>query len=145
MHSISKEELAYTAGLVDGEGTITMGRTQSPYRHPVVTLASCTFELLEFLKERFGGCICTKNVTKEGHSPAWSWQLLNASAIQFLGLIRPYLREPDNIRRTELLITEYGKLTLRNGKYTEAQKTTKLEFEARFFSVQRECQRRRTK
>lgn len=144
MHSISREDLAYTAGLIDGEGTITMLKTESPFRHPTVTVASCTHELLQFLKDRFGGNISAKRSYQEGHSPSWTWSAVNDRAMRFLEVVAPFLKEPEKRRRAGLLLTEYKSLTLRNGKYTEEQRQAKFQFETRFFSTQRECQRRRT-
>ena len=147
MHSVSNQECAYTAGLIDGEGTITLLRRSSmaPFRHPIVTVASCTYELLQFLKATYGGSISSKKVTKEGHSPAWTWAVINDGALEFLKCVRPFLKEPEKQRRADLILREYKSLTIRNGKYNEDQKLAKLEFEKRFFSVQKETQRRRTK
>ena len=51
--------LAYTAGLFDGEGSITLTRTKrTRFRSPQVSVASCDREVLEWLRITFGGSIC---------------------------------------------------------------------------------------
>lgn len=133
---MSKElDYAYAAGLIDGEGTITLGRqgAKCQYRRPVVSIPSTTFELLEFMHTTFNGCVSKKHKYKEGHSPSKAWKLEYDDAIAFLRLIVPYLKEPEKIRRANLILNEYKKLTLRNGRYNEKQREMKLNFEHRFF------------
>lgn len=50
---------AYTAGIIDGEGTITLTKIHSSneFRYPVVSVSSTTYSFLEYLKLHFGGTI----------------------------------------------------------------------------------------
>ena len=125
---------AYTAGLIDGEGTIslTYRRKTCQYRWPMVTVPSCTVELTDFLRSQYGGCICNKRVDKDGHTPSKSWRLSGDKALAFLQEVMPHLREPEKARRAGMLVKEYKRLTPRNGKYNPEQRTRKLEFEHRF-------------
>lgn len=133
---MSKEiEYAYAAGLIDGEGTITLGRmgADSPYRRPVVSIPSTTPELLTYMHTTFKGCVSNKRPTKTAETPSKTWQLTNNAALEFLRLVSPYLKEPEKYRRAQLLLSEYKSLTLRNGRYNEQQRSLKLAFERRFF------------
>lgn len=125
----------YTAGLFDGEGTITMFKNCSAdiYRTPAVSLTSTTYELLAFLKEHFGGHISKQKTYKEHHKAAWTWKLIYNNALTFVEKILPFMKEPEKRRRALLLLNEYKSLTPRNGRYTQEQLTKKLEFENRFF------------
>lgn len=47
--------------------------------------------------------------------------------------ILPYMKEPEKIKRAQLIVNEYKQLTPRNGKYSKEQLSKKLNFEERFF------------
>jgi hypothetical protein len=47
--------------------------------------------------------------------------------------ISPYLRVPEKVSRANLILTRYKAVTPRNGKYSEVQRGSKLEFEYSFF------------
>ena len=47
--------------------------------------------------------------------------------------IVPYLRVPEKVNRANLVLTRYKDVTPRNGKYSDVQHETKLEFEYSFF------------
>lgn len=131
-----KEHLIYTAGLIDGEGTITLSKTNASdkYRHPVVSVTSTSYELLEFLKDNFGGHISVQKVYKETHKQSWSWAVSNDAAIKMIEQIYPFIKEKRKGNRAKMIIEQYKKLTVRNGKYTETQKQSKLDFETAFLS-----------
>jgi hypothetical protein len=85
------------------------------------------------MQDTFHGYLSKKKKTKERETPSQTWQLTNDAAIKFLRLITPYLKEPEKVRRATLILNEYKKLTLRNGRYNAEQRGLKLEFERRFF------------
>jgi len=129
-------KLAYTAGLFDGEGTVTLSRPHSrdKYRAPTVSMTSTSKELLDFLVQEFGGFIVKQKVYKSHHKQSWSWRLKHRTAINFLLEISPYLREKSKIRRAKLICTTYLEVTPRNGKYSDEMKAKKLLFEEDFFA-----------
>ncbi|MGY4689000.1 hypothetical protein [Salibacterium sp. K-3] len=55
-------EASYIAGIIDGEGTITLTRWHKtdPFRRPVITISSTDKELLLYLKSIVGGVINNK-------------------------------------------------------------------------------------
>jgi len=130
--------LAYTAGLMGGEGTVGLVRHRAnENRSPHVSVPSCTMPLLVFLQKYFGGNISTKRTYKKGHSPSCVWSLQGDSAIDFIHHLIPYLREPEKIRRARMLAYECKTITSRNGKYSSKQMKLKREFESRFFKYTR--------
>ena len=131
------EEFAYAAGLVDGEGTITLYRERSPFRYPIVSIPSCTPELTEYMKHAFGGVVSSKRRSKAHHTPSKAWAIRGDAAIEFLRNIFPYLKEPEKKRRAKLILDEYKNVTPRNGRYTEELRTKKVDFERRFFENSR--------
>lgn len=131
---MKKEDLYYTAGLIDGEGTITLSKShKNSHRAPVVSVSSTTPELLSYLKEIFGGHISKHKTYKEHHKPSWSWKLTYNHAYKFIEQLTPYLKEPDKKRRAQMILLNYKELTPRNGKYTSKMLAEKMKFEELFF------------
>lgn len=128
--------LAYTAGLIDGEGTVGLcRRSRNENRSPLLTVPSTTLELVDWLKVHHGGHISTKRTYKENHSDSYAWALAGNKAIDLLQNVLPFMQEPEKIRRAVLLVNDYKSVTVRNGRYTDEMKKRKLEFEAHFFDA----------
>jgi hypothetical protein len=64
-------EAAYVAGIIDGEGTVTLTRThRGENRRPVVSISSTELRLLTYVRSVIGaGRITAKMRTREHHSP----------------------------------------------------------------------------
>jgi len=124
--------LAYAAGLIDGEGSITLGRTAGHFGFPVVSMTSTTRALIDFMLDQFGGFVCEHTKKTVNHSRAWSWRLNGRKALEFMTSIYPYCFEPEKLRRMYMFINKYPKVTLRNGKYTAKQRAAKFAFEKEF-------------
>ncbi len=56
----------YLAAIIDGEGTVTLTKDSS-FRYPTIEVSSTTLEIVEYLKDHFGGVISRKNE----RSPKW--------------------------------------------------------------------------
>jgi hypothetical protein len=67
-------EAAYIAGIIDGEGTITLTRIhEKEHRHPCVTIASTDKELLIYLQSLTEGTINNKkNYNPERHKDSFT-------------------------------------------------------------------------
>lgn len=131
-------EKGYAAGLMDGEGTITLmkDRADAKFKYPVVEMTSTTYELLLKMKELAnGGTICNKTTYNENHKQAQRQYLKGDKAITFLSEIKDYLLEPKKKARANLIVNEYKIVTPRNGYYSEKKLTQKLDFEKRFFEL----------
>lgn len=137
MSKITEQNCIYAAGLFDGEGTVTLSKIHKSnlYRSPTASVTSTSFELVEYLKLTFGGFICNQKVAKEHYKQSWSWRIAHDKAIEFLTLVKPYIKEKKKLARIQLICDNYKKLTLRNGRYTEEQKNSKLIFEQAFFDI----------
>ncbi len=92
------ETLAYVAGVIDSEGSISISRTAA--RGRAVTpkyvarlgVGSCDHKLLAWLLAEFGGSICSHKPSKEGYRPTWNWELTTAPAAEVLRSLLPYMR-----------------------------------------------------
>lgn len=110
-------EKAYIAGIVDGEGTVTLTRhskKQTP--SPRVAVANNNLKLLEWIKSMAGGVIVSKKKRKPHHSDSYAWYAQQDRAIRFLDEIKEYLI----IKRSQadLILEKYKTVTHRAGKYT---------------------------
>lgn len=133
---ISETELAYAAGIVDGEGSISLIRSR-PTRFPAPQVSVCSTdrELLEWFKKRFGGTIVHKRKRQEHHLDAYDWKLIDRNALRFLAMIRPYLTIERKIARADLLLDLYLDSTPRNGRYNAETLKRKQELIEKFSSL----------
>ena len=97
-------ELAYAAGVVDGEGCICIivhrpysgrkyGEMKTPLHSLQVSVTNTRYELMEWFQERFDGAIYSKPgisnfITRQ---PCFTWQVVANKAQHFLQLIQPYM------------------------------------------------------
>jgi hypothetical protein len=129
---------AYMAGMIDGEGTITLTQQgKHEKRSPAVSVASTSKQVIDDFFRVFGGAVIHKKPAKSNHSPSWECRLCYSRALNCLRSIRPFLRHPEKVRRADMLLTEYASITPRNGKYTPAMLQARAAFETRFFQATR--------
>jgi len=133
---MKKQDLYYTAGIIDGEGSVLLSRIHTgKTRSPVISVSSTTYDILLYLKETFGGSISKHKVYKEHHKQSWSWKICYNKALEFCNDIYPYLKEPIKRKRAKLITEKYKDCTPRNGKYTNNLIKLKEEFEQQFFDI----------
>jgi len=124
---------AYLAGLIDGEGTVTL-RKETRFRFPIVAVATTSRELAEWCVSNTNvGTISTKRLYSPHHKKSYHWVVRHHAAIRVLESVFPYLVEAEKKRRAGLIIEAYPNLTKRNGKYTKREAEQKLNFEKDFF------------
>lgn len=123
-------DAAYIAGIIDGEGTITLTRKhRNENRQLAITISSNERCLLEFIQQSVGaGKITNKRTTKAEHAPQFTFAVHNRQALALLKQVAPYLRSYKRNRAT-LILQDYLRLTPRNGRYTEQQKVEREQFE----------------
>jgi hypothetical protein len=133
---LSESEAGYIAGIIDGEGTITLTRThRGENRRPVVSISSTELSLLLYIQSVIGaGRIARKVCARAHHSPSYAYTLRSRQALALLSQTCSFLRTY-KARRAWLLLQEYDAVTPRNGRYTEAQRTARLAFEIKFFAI----------
>lgn len=129
--SLSPTDAAYFAGIIDGEGTITLSRKHAgENRQLVISISNTERPLLAFVLDRVGaGKITGKKTTKAHHSPGLTYAIWNRQALCLLVQVKPFLRSYKRAR-AELVGRFYLRLTPRNGKYTPAMREARLAFEA---------------
>lgn len=88
-------ELAYTAGLFDGEGCIYFNKRLKGHHIPqlFVTVTNTDLDVLYWLKETYGGSVSRHTKGTLAHKESWSWAMGgNPMSRAFLGQIVPYLK-----------------------------------------------------
>lgn len=93
---MKRADLAYVAGIVDGEGCIDIThRTRRGHNYPDfvlrVQVSNTEIWLLQMLKMGFGGRIQKYSDRKSNQRPCWKWVIERVHAAEFLKLILPYL------------------------------------------------------
>jgi hypothetical protein len=114
---LKKAEKAYLAGIIDGEGTVTLTRhhrNETPT--PSVSVANNNLELLKWIKCLVGGMIVSKKKRKAHHNDSYAWTIRQDKAIQLLKEIEQYLIIKK--LQADLIIQKYKSVTHRAGKYT---------------------------
>ena len=103
---LGTSEAAYIAGLIDGEGTVTLTRAHRNENRRLV--------------------VCISNNE--------TYRLSSRQALDLLRQIVGYMNSYKAIR-TRLALNKYLPLTPRNGRYTIAQLAARDEFEAEFLAI----------
>lgn len=116
---LSTAEAAYIAGLVDGEGSITLTRKhRNENRHLGLTISSTALQLLQFVVDDAGvGKISNKRATRPNNSHSFAYGVYHRQALQLIEQIYPHLLSY-KVERCALVLNDYLRLTPRNGKYT---------------------------
>jgi hypothetical protein len=109
-HSI--QELSYTAGIIDGEGSICMTRQVrkgTSYFYLRVSVGTTSKRLADWLHNRYGGAMfCVSRLNERHKQPIYFWKLQTTTGCQtFLQDIFPYL----------LIKTSQAKLALEYCEY----------------------------
>lgn len=106
MANISELDLAYAAGLIDGEGTIGITelkpndaltkngmRVRKSPQHRIYAACTMTDEApIMFLHLLFGGHIQSLKSRGKNHKPTFRWSVASQTAAEFCEKISPYLR-----------------------------------------------------
>ncbi len=92
---IDRDDLIYTAGIIDGEGNIGLNhRNNKNQIRPVLAVANTDKRLMDWLQTIWGGQAYphdNKRVCLNG-KPLYQWRFVDANAIEMIKLIKPYLK-----------------------------------------------------
>lgn len=131
--------LDYISGFFDADGSITLSKSykDSKFKSLKIDLSNCDLQLLKeiqkYLFDNFNikGYITTKQKQKENHSIAYCLSYANNYCLELSKLLNS--RHSKKRHRLYCINTYYKQVTVRNGKYTNAQISKKLAFERMFF------------
>ncbi|MER2060761.1 MAG: LAGLIDADG family homing endonuclease, partial [Niallia sp.] len=125
-------EAAYLAGIIDGEGSITLTKMhKGEYRRLCITIPSTDKELLDYLHQLIGGVLIRKkNYEPDIHKNSYTLVIKKKNDVFFiLERISPFLRIHKKRNRALWILNNYNKVTPRNGKYNKIMLKEKQYFE----------------
>lgn len=135
---MTKEEKAYMAGIIDGEGSIMLIKFHNnQFPAPCISISSTTLELLKWIKSKtnMGKITSKKNYNNKEHKNSYSYIVKYNDAIKLLEYIEPYLIINTKKERAKLIIEKYKSVTPRNGKYTNEMLELKNNFYNKFINI----------
>jgi len=92
---ISKDNLIYLAGIVDGEGCLyTFSKLNGRgvrYKNYRIIIANNNYKLIEWVAENFGGYIYKMKVRSNKHKQSYQWLLDGPRALLLISELLPYL------------------------------------------------------
>jgi len=107
--------VAYIAGIIDGEGCITICRrkikrlkTGNWYYEPQVIISNTYRGLLDFCVEYYGGWIATLRKCKREHTTAYQWKTTGDEMRSLLKDVLPYLIVKKRQARVVLSFPRYN-------------------------------------
>jgi hypothetical protein len=126
----------YIAGLIDGEGTITLTRVhRNENRRLVVSISNNELSLLQFVRVAVGADrITSKRTYNPRHAPSFAYQISSRQALDLLRQTAPLLKSY-KAARASLVLAEYVRLTPRNGKYNPHLQAERSAFEATLLAI----------
>lgn len=98
-----ERDLAWTAGVFEGEGTIAIVASNAGYTRSVVTMTNTDREIIDFLQARWPGLVSVRAATLK-HKPAWIWRLQGNFIIGFLEDVLPYFVTTSERRKAVLAL-----------------------------------------
>lgn len=136
VRKMSQSESAYLAGLVDGEGTITLtSKRKDAFRVVSLTISSTEPALLKWARRTIGaGIITGKRTVSEKHTPSFTYQIYSRQALDVIAQIQPHLQSYKK-RRAKFVLNHYLNVTPRNGKYSEKLLNKRNRFISKFFTI----------
>jgi len=136
VNPLSLTDTAYIAGLIDGEGTVTLCRKHRNENHQLaISISNTEIELLDYVLEAIGaGKITRKRTAKQHHTPSYCYAIYNRQALALLRQVLPFLKTY-KLKRAQLILEKYLVLTPRNGKYTSSMQQKRDEFVESVFAI----------
>jgi hypothetical protein len=95
IEDLSGEDLSYLAGIIDGEGCVSLHGRRRPdlgYCTPALQITNCDRRLTDWLCEQLGGSVYVRDDGRENRRPAFHWAIFGAKAREIIRRVEPLLR-----------------------------------------------------
>lgn len=116
---LMRAEVAYLAGIFDGEGTVGIYENGARGWQFQVMITNCDIGLLWWINERISGTISEKTRSKKEWRRGFTWRVTGDRAADFLKLVQPY----SVIKRDQIsLALEFRKITDRPRRIRQTDK-----------------------
>ncbi len=125
MMSNNLSDLAYCAGLFDGEGCITLTKGGDSNYRLRLKITSTDYSVLTWLQEHFGGSIILSRKETDNNKESWDWYCKTEDQVVFLFSILPYTI----IKRAQIIeALNYHFEKQNGGKLTEDELTLREKY-----------------
>lgn len=132
---LTEVQAAYIAGLMDGEGTITLTkRHRNEHRQIVISISNNEKCLLDYVISVAGIGVISKKSDTRSKNINYSYTVTNRQALELLSQINPYLIGYKK-ERAYYVLKHYLALTPRNGKYSSELLERRNIFVNTFFRI----------
>ena len=132
---MSETDRAYLAGIIDGEGTITVWSGRYDHRTVTVAVVMCDKEAVEMFHREFGGCLFYVEKNNPKWKNSWRWAIKSQKAKPVLEAALPYLRI--KARQAETALRLIGSFAHVGGRTTPEQRETQRILHERIVSLNR--------
>jgi len=88
---MDRHELAYLAGIIDGEGCISLGVRKLIYVTPTIQVTNTDKRLTDWLQSCLGGNVYVGRETRPTRKQPYLWSVAGAKAREIIKAVRPYL------------------------------------------------------
>jgi len=107
-------DIAYFAGLIDGEGSIRLAkRSDRPSLKPTLKVNMTHKGVIESLQVAFGGSVTFRPAAKAGWKDQWVWRCHNRQAITALEAMLPFFK----VKLADALsVIDYGNTPRKKGR-----------------------------
>lgn len=134
-------DLAYIAGLIDGEGCISLeppgmtrtGKFRAPRARVIVSMT--TPDVLHWLKATVGGGMWERKSRQPTQKPVWTWTLSGRAVAALLVGLLPYLKVKDEQARVAIAFLNVERPT--QWLLTDSYRTTMVELADRMHELNR--------
>jgi hypothetical protein len=131
---INKLDLAWAAGIIDGEGSVMLIRSHpNDNECPVVSVTNTSMELLEKMSQMFGGKIRKQKKYNPKHTQAYIWSIKHQHALECIKMLAPMIVIPKKKNRSDLIISTFPKVSKR--RYSPEEKQAFKKFVASFKAI----------
>lgn len=90
--SWTQPELAYFAGIIDGEGSFSLKRHLKSHRYGcALAVGNTDLRMLDWIQSRFGGIVAAEKRANTRHKPIWRWVANSDDLETIIRSILPYL------------------------------------------------------
>lgn len=117
VNKLSPAERGYIAGIIDGEGSITLEprRNRKGYKCRMfrVDVSSTDEELIDWLVEKVGGAKTLRKHAEGNRKTQWSWSVRGRDVVVLLRSIKPYFQIYRRKARADFILEELQHANLR--------------------------------
>ena len=131
---------AYMAGIVDGEGSISV-KSESKSRPYIIYLnvTNCNYDMIYLFEKEFGGKVRSRKPKNKNWKLCYEWILSKKQAATTLKLLLPYIRIK---RRQALLVLRLASIkTWYNGGYLRWNRDKWIKVERIYSKIKTKCKK----